>query len=135
MYDKPSKIREAILGRSGGYSMLFDQSLNSSPHTALKFKPPQEVWYSTPVNYSSLRVFGCPTYIHVNDGKLEPRARKCIFMGYEVGVKGYRVWCNESKRIITSRDVVFDENSMLVSSVEKSIDNVVNDPIDAQVEV
>ena len=40
-------------------------------------------------------------------------------------VKGYRVWCNESKRIITSRDVVFDENSMLVSSVEKPIDNVV----------
>ena len=49
-----------------------------------------------------------------------------------MGVKGYRVWCNESKRIIVSRDVVFDENSMLVSSIEKSIDNNVND--DAQVE-
>ena len=45
------------------------------------------------------------------------------------------MWCNESKKIITSRDVVFDENSILVSSVEKLIDNVVNDPIDAQVEV
>ena len=52
-----------------------------------------------------------------------------------MGVKGYRVWCNESKRIITSRDVVFDENSMLVSSVEKPNDDVVSIPIDAHVEV
>ena len=65
--------------------------INRSPHTALKFKSPREVLYNTPVNYSSLRVFGCPVYIHVNDGKLDPRARKCIYMGYGVAVKGYRV--------------------------------------------
>ncbi|KAK3007026.1 hypothetical protein RJ639_016924 [Escallonia herrerae] len=29
------------------------------------------------------RIFGCPAYAHVNDGKLEPRAKKCIFLGYE----------------------------------------------------
>ena len=52
-----------------------------------------------------------------------------------MGVNGYRVWCNESKRIITSRDVVFDKNSMLVSSVEKPIENVVIHPIDAHSEV
>ena len=72
--------------------------INRSPHTALKFISPQEMWYNTPVNYFSLRVFGFPAYIHVNDGKLEPRARKCIFVGYGVGVKEYRVWCNESKK-------------------------------------
>ena len=113
--------------------------VNCSPHTALKFKSPQEVWYNTLVNYSSLIVFHCPTYIHVNDEKLEPRSRKYIFVGYGVGVKGYRVWCNGSKRIITSRNVVFNENSMLVSNVEKPIENDVNDvvidPIDAQEEV
>ena len=106
--------------------------INRSPHTALKFKSPQEVWYNTPVNYSSLRIFGCPAYIHVNDGKLEPRARKGIFVGYGVGVKGYRVWCNDSKKIIVSRDVVFDEDSMLISNVEKPFNN---DDNEAQVEV
>ena len=105
-----------------------------SPYTALKFKSPQEVWYNTSVNYSSLRVFGCLIYIHVNNGKLEPKARKCISVGYGVGVKGYRVWCEESKRIITFREVVFDENNMLVSSVETPIDNVVN-PSDIQEKV
>ena len=55
-----------------------------------------------------------------------------------MGVKGYRVWCEQTKRIITFRDIVFDENSMLVSSVEKPIKNDVIDVVnlvDAQEEV
>ena len=67
LHAKSSKIKEALLSRSGGYNMPFDQL-----HTSyrLKFKSPQEVWYDTPVNYSSVNVFSCPVYIHVNDGKV-----------------------------------------------------------------
>ena len=43
------------------------------------------------IDYSNLKIFGCDAYIYVNDEKLEPRARKCIFVGYDLGVKGYRV--------------------------------------------
>ena len=50
-----------------------------------------------------------------------------------MGVKGYRVWCEQTKRIITFRDIVFDENSMLVFIVEKPLNNDV--VIDAQEEV
>jgi len=39
-----------------------------------------------------LKVFGCPTYYHVSEGKLEPKAKKRFFMGYGYGVKGFRVW-------------------------------------------
>ncbi|WVZ81331.1 hypothetical protein U9M48_028721 [Paspalum notatum var. saurae] len=35
--------------------------------------------------YSELRVFGCTAYAHVDNGKLEPRAIKCIFLGYKSG--------------------------------------------------
>ncbi|KAK3020186.1 hypothetical protein RJ639_047130 [Escallonia herrerae] len=61
------------------------------------------------------QIFGCPAYAHVNDGKLEPRVKKCIFLGYANGVKGYRLWCPDSKssRFLISRDVTFDESSML----------------------
>ena len=34
-------------------------------------------------------------------------------MGVTLGVKGYRLWCLSSKKNISSRDVTFDESSML----------------------
>jgi hypothetical protein len=51
----------------------------------------------------------------VNDGKLELRSKKCIFLGYTDRVKGYRLWCFDPKshKFIVSRDVVFDESTML----------------------
>ena len=38
---------------------------------------------------------------------------KCIFLGFKVGVKGYKLWCPELKKVIISRDVIFDETAML----------------------
>ena len=55
-------------------------------------------------------------------------------MGYKVGVKGYRVWCKKLKRIINSRDIIFDEKNMLVSSRQRPLYNVTI-PIDEQEEV
>jgi hypothetical protein len=34
---------------------------------------------------------------------------KCIFIGYKYGVKGYKLWNPETKKIVYSRDVVFRE--------------------------
>ncbi|XXG58369.1 hypothetical protein AAC387_Pa04g0693 [Persea americana] len=89
--------------------------INRSPSTAIECKTPVEVWSPAPADYTNLRIFGCPAYAHVNDGKLEPRARKCIFLGYADGVKGYRLWCLDGKspKCIISRDVTFDESTML----------------------
>ena len=46
--------------------------VNRSPSTTIKLKAPEEVWPSSPTDYSNLRVFGCPAYAHVNEGKLKP---------------------------------------------------------------
>ncbi|KAK3010670.1 hypothetical protein RJ639_011399 [Escallonia herrerae] len=75
----------------------------------------QEVWSGKHANYENLRIFGCLAYAHVNDCKLEPRAKKCIFLGYANGVKGYRLWCpnSESSKFLIRRDVTFDESLML----------------------
>ena len=43
---------------------------------------------------------------------MEPRALKCMFIGYVKGVKGYKLWCDGHKKCIISRDVVFNESEM-----------------------
>jgi len=94
--------------------------VNHSPHTSIDFQIPEEVWSGIPVDYSSLRIFRCSVYAHVNNEKLAPRAVKCMFPRYVSESKGYRMWCPKSKKVIQSRDVAFNETTML-SSGEDSV--------------
>ncbi|GJT97707.1 retrovirus-related pol polyprotein from transposon TNT 1-94 [Tanacetum coccineum] len=88
--------------------------INRSPSTALEKNTPMDLWLRHPTNYEMLRIFGCVAYSHVNQGKLKPRAIKCIFLGYPDGVKGYILWRLDDvkPKIIISRDVVFNESLM-----------------------
>ena len=62
-------------------------------------KTPLEVWFGSPTtNYDSLHIFGCLAYYHVKDSKLDPRAKKAIFLGFSSGVKEYRLWCTKTKK-------------------------------------
>ncbi|KAG8478359.1 hypothetical protein CXB51_028117 [Gossypium anomalum] len=57
--------------------------INRSPSVAIEKKTPQEVWFGNPANYSDLKIFGCHAYAHIDNGKLEPRSIKCVFLGYK----------------------------------------------------
>ena len=88
--------------------------INRLPSAALNGKIPLEVWSGKPINdYDTLHVFGSIAYYHVKESKLDPRAKKVLFMGVTLGVKGYQLLCLSSKKIISSRDVTFDEFAML----------------------
>jgi hypothetical protein len=41
------------------------------------------------------------------------------FLGYGKGVKGYKFWDPTANKVVISRDVVFDENSILKSTQGK----------------
>ncbi|KAG8499425.1 hypothetical protein CXB51_005933 [Gossypium anomalum] len=99
--------------------------INRSPSVAIEKKTPQEVWSGNPTNYSDLKIFGCPAYTNVDNGKLEPRSIKCIFLGYKAGVKGYKLWCPENRKVVISRDV-FDETAMLPNLSLKDSSNKEN---------
>jgi hypothetical protein len=63
-------------------------------------------------NVSHLRVFGYIAYVHVHEekrSKLDPKAEKCIFIGYSSKQKGYRCFNPSTRKLQVSRDVVFDE--------------------------
>ncbi|XJO77308.1 hypothetical protein BDV3_001903 [Batrachochytrium dendrobatidis] len=42
--------------------------------------------------------------------KLDARTNRCVMLGYKAGTKAYRVYDMNSKRVVTSRDVTFDES-------------------------
>ncbi|KAH9800560.1 hypothetical protein KPL71_000707 [Citrus sinensis] len=96
--------------------------VNLSPSAALDFKTPFEKWHGKPADYGSLKVFGCPAYAHVSQGKLAPRALKGKFIGYPEGVKGFKLWCTDLNppKCIISRDVIFNEKAAL--KMKKSAD-------------
>ncbi|KAG8474632.1 hypothetical protein CXB51_031261 [Gossypium anomalum] len=100
--------------------------INRSPSVAIEKKTLQEVWSGNPANYSDLKIFGCPAYAHVDNGKLEPRSIKGIFLGYKAGVKGYKLWCPENRKVVISRDVVFDETAMIPNLSLKDSSNKEN---------
>jgi len=89
--------------------------MNRSLSTAIDLKIPIEVWSNKLIEYSMLKVFWCPTYYHISEGKLEPRANKGVFIGYE----GFRIWSLPERKVIMSKDVIFNELYMLHSKSEE----------------
>ena len=90
--------------------------INISPVVDNDFNILQEVWSGKPIDYSSLKIFGCLAYVHVQSGertKLDPKSRKYIFLGFEKDVKGYSLWDPTSKKKVISIDTIFDETFML----------------------
>jgi len=52
--------------------------------SAIGGKSPLKVWSEKVIQYyDSLRVFGRPSYYHVKKDKLDPRAKKCVFIGFK----------------------------------------------------
>ena len=89
--------------------------INRGPSIPLDGKISEEVWSGKEVNLSHLRVFGCISYVHIDSterSKLDAKSNKCVFVGYGGEEFGYRFWDYENRKIIRSRDVIFNENVM-----------------------
>ncbi|GJV62342.1 hypothetical protein Tco_1468442 [Tanacetum coccineum] len=80
------------------------------------------MWSRHPSDYGMLRIFSYMAYPQDKQGKLEPRAVKCFLLGYPKGVKGCRLYRldDESPKIVTSRNVVFNESAMYKDTLKAS---------------
>jgi hypothetical protein len=71
------------------------------------------------VDLDHMRAFGAEAYVLVQPqgSKLAPRSTRCYFLGYVQGSEGtYMFWDPQDKKVITSKNAVFDENSVLKHS-------------------
>ncbi|KAC9553683.1 hypothetical protein E3N88_45641 [Mikania micrantha] len=87
--------------------------INRLPAKILKFKTPYEVIFGKKPKYEHMKVFGCLAYFRNTDTKGDKFAEKGkagAFLGYPFGVKGYKIYDMERKKIIVSRDVKFFED-------------------------
>lgn len=93
--------------------------MNGTPSQILNGKTPYEKFYNRVPAYTHLRVFGCLAYAHnVNHrgDKFAARNRRCMFLGYPPGKKGWNLYDLEREVIFTSRDVVFCEDQFPFAS-------------------
>ncbi|WKA08531.1 hypothetical protein VitviT2T_026247 [Vitis vinifera] len=89
--------------------------INRGPSVPMEFRLPEEVWSGKEVKFSHLKVFGCVSYVHIDSdarSKLDAKSKICFFIGYGNEKFGYRFWDEQNRKIIRSRNVIFNEQVM-----------------------
>jgi len=74
---------------------------------------PEEAWSGQRPAVDHFRIFGCIAYAHIPDQKrkkLDDKREKYIFLSVSDQSKAYKLYNPNTKKILVSRDVVFDEN-------------------------
>ncbi|KAE8699518.1 hypothetical protein F3Y22_tig00110577pilonHSYRG00088 [Hibiscus syriacus] len=116
--DYENKIKCFRTYNGGEYTKTINTTfylVNRAPSTAIELKTPMEMWIGKPADYSNLHVFGSIVHVMYNSqeiSELDPKSRKCKFLGYGDGVKGYRLWDPTTRKVIISRDVIFVEDKL-----------------------
>jgi len=93
------------------------------PTLVLNDFSPHEMLYKTPPDFNQLKVFGSSCYastLSTNRSKFDPRASKCVFIGFKRGTKGYILLNIQSREVFVSRDVVFYEHVFSYKRVENT---------------
>jgi len=100
--------------------------INRMPTPVLHQKSPFQMLYHKPPVFVDLKVFGSLCFVSTLEQhrtKLDPRARKCIFMGYRYGTKGYLTFDLHSREIVLSRNVIFHESIFPYSTFSGVVDS------------
>ncbi|KAJ9678037.1 hypothetical protein PVL29_022810 [Vitis rotundifolia] len=98
--------------------------INCMPTIVLKGDIPYKVIHPHKSLFPiELRIFGCTCYVRdtrPSVTKLDPKALKCVFLGYSRLQKGYRCFSTNLNKYLVSTDVVFSENTSFFSSPTSS---------------
>ncbi|GJV58461.1 putative RNA-directed DNA polymerase [Tanacetum coccineum] len=90
--------------------------INLTPCVPWRFDVPDRVWSGKDVSYRYLRVFGCKASVHIpkdERSKLDVKGKPCVFLMYGQNEFRYRLYDPVQKKLVRSRDVVFEEDLTL----------------------
>lgn len=106
-----AKLPEGFWGQAVVY---LANILNATPSSALSDTTSFEVWNRRKPDLSAYRTFGCRAFVHIQKKErtaFGSHTRPCVFIGFEDGFKGWKVYDPKAKKVIISRDVIFDETT------------------------
>ena len=86
--------------------------INRQPALILQEKSPFEVLFGQTPNYLKLKKFGCicyPLTQPYNSNKMQPKSKACLFLGYSPTQNAYKCLEPQTKEILFSRHVLFNE--------------------------
>jgi hypothetical protein len=107
---KAKKLPKQYWAEAVSYAVYL---LNRCPTRSLQAITPEEAWSGHKLSVTHLRVFGCVAYAKISDArrtKLDDKSEKCIFVGYGDRRMGYKLYNPITKKVIMSRDVIFEED-------------------------
>jgi hypothetical protein len=104
---------------------------NRSPKYMYQWKSPYELFYAMKPAQEHLRAYGCKAFVMTRDAlkkakrsrKLDPKA----WIGYLVGYNStniYRIWVPLLNKVISTRDVIFNEDELFTGDLEALKDDV-----------
>lgn len=101
--------------------------LNILPRKLLSNHSLTQILYNRTPTYNHLRVFGCLCYPLIPSTtiyKLQPRSTPCVFLGYPLNHRGYKCYDLNTKKIILSRHVIFDETQYPFAKIHTPPPNI-----------
>lgn len=90
-------------------------TINQTGTSNVPGKSPAELWFGRKMKIEKLRPFGCECYVLTQKqkrGKMDRKSEKGILVGYDIDSPCYRVYLKEKREIISSDNVIFDEEKM-----------------------
>ena len=119
------------------YAVLAASYIRNRCYSCRLGKTPFEVFTGTKPNIKNMNIFGTTCYAYIQDKqKLDPRARKGTFVGFDKYSPAYFVYFNESRNIKRERCVTFSnkiESTRTISN--ENVDSDYHNPITPAVQI
>jgi hypothetical protein len=92
-------------------------TLNRAPSKSVETTP-YELWFGAKPKLSFLKVWGCEAYVkRLMPDKLEPKAEKCVFIGYPKETIGYTFYHRSEGKVCVAKNGSFLEKEFLLKEV------------------